>query len=361
MGPRTFIMLAIVLAALVLLGTGWWRYAFVVFAIRARRMTVERLGLLVSSSEDVERVNGILASFVGGFNAMITRPSTSAVQAFCDRLSSIYRPFAQEGLAMGYAPRHLFHYDPAQFENRVVKRRPEYRYLHYVGLGFWSGMRDHSPRRLARIVEGLDPLHRYLCYDGYGFKYAFFDYRANPQALAKLERLEGYARNAAFQGVGRGFWFLYVDRPDVLIEHANRFGEYAKDIAAGAGLAAVFVYPDRLESARTLAGEMPAEWHDHFHLGMCFGLKARSINDVDQFERDTAGLNASVREAVLASVRECDRVELQVRAEADQDGYRCWRGRVTAWMAEHVQYPLAGVRASAPINPARPAVPTSRR
>ena len=208
MTPLTLIVLAIVLAAVVLVGTGWWRYGFSVFAIRTSRMTVDRLGLLVGAQDDVKRINTILKSFAGGFNAMITKPSLAACRSYCDSLPTLYSPFAEEGLAMGYTLRQLFRYDPAQFEDRVVRARPEFRYLYYVGLGFWSGMRNHTPQRLAEIVDGLDPLHGNLCYDGYGFKRAFFDYREDAEGLRQLDLLEGYARRAAYQGVGRAFYFL---------------------------------------------------------------------------------------------------------------------------------------------------------
>ncbi|MGB2986242.1 MAG: DUF1702 family protein [Phycisphaerae bacterium] len=330
------------LVAVVLIGTGFWRLAFAAFAIPSDRMTVDRLGLLVESPEDVERVNTILQSFAGGFNAMIAAPAASVWQHYCDSLPVLCRPFAHEGAAMGFTLRNLFQYDPTEFEDRIVKPRPGFRYLYYVGLGFWSGMRNHDARRLSHIIDGLDPLHSFLCYDGYGFKHAFFDYPKNPESLRRLDALDGYARNGAYQGVGRAFFFLFMARPEVLVEHISKLGDYAMDTAAGAGLASVFVFPDRLEVAQELGNKLPQEWHDHFHLGMCFGLKARSINDVDQFERDMARADTATRDAVYASIRECDRVELQVRSEQREDGYRRWRERVTEWMADHIKYPMAG-------------------
>jgi hypothetical protein len=311
-------------------------------------MTVGRLGLFVSAPENVERVNGILRSFAGGFNEMIARPSSRAWEGYCDAQPALLCPFAHEGAAMGYTLRRLFRHRPADFEADIVKPRPEMRYLHYVGLGFWAGMRKHDAGKLMRTVAGLDPLHGYLCYDGYGFKHAFFDYLAEPEVLRRLDLLEGYARNTAYHGVGRAFYFLFMDRPDLMIEHMNKLGEHAADAAAGAGLAAVFVNPDRLGMAQELGAALPQEWHDHYHLGMCFALKARSINDVDQFERDLARVSPSVREAAWASVRECDRIELQVRAEQCPDGYRRWRERVTQWMAGNIEYPLAAVKPSSP-------------
>ena len=355
MGSWVYIGVALAVVAAVVV-SGWWRLAFAVFRIPAERMTADRLGLLLASSEDRKRVSGILQSFAGGFNAMIASPSPTAWRTYCDSLSSLNRPFAHEGGAMGYTLRNLFRYDPSAFEEEIVKPGPEFRYLYYVGLGFWSGMRNHNPAKLGRIVQGLDPLHSYLCYDGYGFKHAFFDYRDRPDCFNRFDRLEGYARNVAYQGVGRAFWFLFSGRPEVLIEHTTKLGAYAADAAAGVGLASVFVDPDRLDRARTLGAALPSEWHPHFHLGMCFGLKARSINDREEFERNLENLDPSVRDAVHASIRECDRVELQVRAEGEEDGYRRWRRRVTDWMAGHLDFPLARVKSLAPASVGLPEV-----
>ncbi len=337
--------LAVTLILIVAFGllTGWWRYGFALFAIRSSQMTVSRLNLQVAKDADVVRVNSILGSFAGGFNRMIARPSVKAWEVYCAGLPALLRPFAHEGAAMGYTVRHLFRYSPQAFEARIVKPRPEFRYLYYVGLGFWSGMRNHDPRRVERVAEGLDSLHRYLVFDGYGFKRAFFDYPRDAGALSRLDALQGYARNAAYQGVGRAFYFLYMGRPDVLVEKMASLGPYAVDAAAGVGLASAFVNPDRLDRARELGRQLPAEWQPHFHLGLCFGLKARSINDVDQFDRDIASQPAAVQDAVRSAVRECDRVELLVRADGAADGYRRWRERVTEWMTANVEYPIARV------------------
>ncbi len=320
--------------------TGWWRKVFLPFCIRPSRMTVRRLGLQVTDPDDIERVDSILESFAGGFNQMIAGRSESDWNSYCESQSAFLRPFAEEGAAMGYTVRRLFRYDPADFESRIIKPRPGFRYLYYVGLGFWSGMRKHSARRVAQIVKGLDPLHSYLCYDGYGFKRAFFDYPHNRDALNVLNAFDGYARNAAYQGVGRALHFLFMGRWDLVIERIAAMGDHAIDAAAGVGLAAAFVNPDRLEREFDLGRQLPEEWQPHFHLGLCFGLKARSINDLDEFDRNLALLPPDTQQAIRASIRECDRVELLVRADGQPDAYRRWRERVTGWMTANIEFPL---------------------
>ncbi|MBI4718968.1 MAG: DUF1702 family protein [Planctomycetes bacterium] len=324
-----------ILAGVIVLlcATGRWRLVFLPFAIPRRKMTVERLGLHVAGADQVARVDTILNHFAGGFNAMITRPRLSAAFDYCEHCPPHFRPFAEEGVAMG-----------AEFEKLIVRPRPGFRYLYYVGLGFWAGMRSYAPGRLERMVDGLDPLHGHLCYDGYGFKVAFFDHPKDAAALDRLRGFRGYARNAAFHGVGRAQWFRFIGEPLRLVEEIRRTGEFAADVAAGVGLAAVFVNPDRLDLAQDMGRRMPPEWHEHFHLGMCFALKARSINHLEQFNLDLARQPKDVQQAAWASIRECDRVELLVRSDAAEDKYRRWREAVTAWMAEEIEYPMAGVR-----------------
>lgn len=308
-------------------------------------MTVEKLDLRVRGEDNVVRVNSILAHFLGGFKQMISRPGPMQWKRDADTLPSLYRPFWHEGAAMGYTLRHLFRYDAASFERQIVRPNPEFRYLYYVGLGFWSGMRNHSPAKVMEIAERLDSMHRYLVFDGYGFKLAFFDHPQERAALRPLDELAGYARNAAYQGVGRALYFRYMSEPELMMEEIRRLDDAATDAAAGVGLAAVFVNPDRLHVAQELGRFVPAEWQPHYHLGMCFGLKARSINDVDEFERNMGLASRVVSEAVGVSVRECDRVELLARDEKRPDGYQQWRRRVTEWLSANVEYPMAGVKA----------------
>ncbi len=336
----------------VALVTGWWRVVFYPFRVRRSSMTIERLGFQVTEPESRQRVEMVTKSFAGGFNSMISRPSALAWRRFCDSIPVRYQPFAHEGAAMGFPLRRLMRFRASDFENSLVRTTPGMRYLYYVGLGFWSGMRKHSPEKVARMWSGLDPLYRFLCYDGYGFKVAFFEYLSDSNSLKRLDRFDGNARRAAYQGLGRAFYFLFMDRRDLMIQRVRSLNEHAADAAAGLGLASVFVNPDRIEVARELGASLPDEWRESFHLGMCFAVKARMIASLAEFETDIAGLDQPVQEAILASIRECDRVELQIRSQQTEDGYCQWRANVSQWLAENIEYPMAGVRQDAQARPA---------
>ncbi len=120
----TIIAAVLTLMAVIVVSTGRWRYFFRLFAINPRKMTVRELGLAVKDPDDVSRVNQLLASFAGGFNAMIQRPTLRSCHAYCDSLPVLFQPFAEEGLAMGYTLRHLFRFDAKEFEDRLVKAFP---------------------------------------------------------------------------------------------------------------------------------------------------------------------------------------------------------------------------------------------
>lgn len=317
------------------------------FGLREGRMTIETLGLAIHAPEHRERVAGILTHFAGGFNTMLAGRTFAEWQSYCKELPSHYQPFAHVGAAMGYPLRRQGFYGPESFESQVVKAHPQFRYPYYAGLGFWGGIRGYGPRRLERLTRGLDPLYRYLCYEGYGFKHGLLDFRRDHDPFGRLMVLEGYARQAAFQGAGGALYFQFMDEPEELMAALRALGPYAIDAASGVGLASVFVHPDRLETACDVARRMDEVWHPAVHQGMCFGLKARYIHDVEQFEQDMSRRPASVREAVFASIRECDRIELQVRDAGGDDAYRQWREHLAAWMTHHVEYPLASYRSPA--------------
>jgi len=324
--------------------TGHWRMVFALFRVQARAMTWERRGLRVRDAESRDRVNAILRTFVEAFNVMITARNSATWQTYCESRPPLLRAFAEEGIAMGYRLRRMGLWNARAFEQALVAPRKAFAYLHYVGLGFWSGMRKHSPQQVAATAAPLDALHRYLCFDGYGFQRAFFDAPQDPRALDTLMQLPGYAANAAFQGVGRALWFRYMDDHEALITAMEALGLYAADGAAGAGLAATFVNPDRMHIAMELGRKLPAHLQPHFHLGMCFACKARDLNDPEWFSASLGKASRELRAAIRASIAACDRIENEVRAELPVEPYGEWRRRMTDWLTQSIEFPMAAVQ-----------------
>ncbi len=135
-----------------------------------------------------------------------------------------------------------------------------------------------------------------------------------------------------------------MDDHDALIAAIEALGLYAADGAAGAGLAATFVNPDRLHIAMDLGRKLPAHLQPHFHLGMCFACKARDLNDPEWFSAALGKASREQRAAIRASIAACDRIENEERAELPVEPYGEWRRRMTDWMMQNIEFPMAAVQ-----------------
>lgn len=343
------ITLAVVAGFGLLMASGAWRMAFWPIRLRPAAMTAERLGFCVAEPADLERVEGICRAFAGGFNAMIAGRRSDRWMEHNDSLASYYRPFADEGAAMGYTLRQLGRRAERGFEQDVVRQRPQYCYLHYVGLGFWHAMRGVPAQRLSARIAQLDPLHGPLCWDGYGFKFGFFDLGKDSRAADHFTELPGYAARVAYQGLGRSLWFRHMDEPDRLVDYVTSLGPFSQDAASGVGLATVFTMIDRSTRSSAVLRAMPNAWRTDVMVGMCFAYKARSINDPGQFGAWLDTYDPDRRTAIRAGVAACDVFERQIRAGGKPEPYRRWREMLTGWLDENIEYPFSATRELVPL------------
>ena len=244
------------------------------FAIRteAGRSLVARLG----------------EAFIGGYNAMLTLPGLDGVAAAGRRIAPHERPFFFEGAAMGYLPRGYFSRGlrAQSSERNLLAIDPAFRYLYYVGLGFWYGMRHpFRPSALERLVPHLDPLYSPLCYDGYGFKVGFFDFARRPGAVRRLALAPEKVAPAIYQGFGRALFFVFMDDPRGFEEVKRSLPSRAEDLEQGRALALGFTGIDRpgllLDHLAGAAGE--GELAARL-TGLTWALTAREMNDPAYFE-----------------------------------------------------------------------------
>ena len=260
---------------------------------------------------------------------MITMGSPEEVAAAGTRVPVHFRPFFFEGAAMGYLPRGYLSrgYSPGTAEQDLLAMHPGFRYLYYVGLGFWYGMRHpRRPSSLARLAPHLDPVYFPLCYDGFGFKVAFFDYTRRPSAMGLLERGPAEHRAALYQGFGRALFFVFMDDEEGFRDVQDRVppGRRA-DLEFGRSLALAFTGVGRpLVIARHLASARDAEEKAARLMGVTWALAAREMNDAEYF-RECVGraplatgelltlLPALCREALDGAV---DYIDWQARTRA---------------------------------------------
>jgi hypothetical protein len=288
----------------------------------------------IDTPEGRELVARLGEAFLGGYHAMLRLPSLGEVARRGAEVAPHYRPFFFEGAAMGYLPRGYYSdgYRRENVERDLLEMHPGFRYLYYVGLGFWQAIRH--PRRPA-IIEGLaphlDPMYVPLCYDGFGFKVGFFDYSRNPaRARALLDQCPPAYRPAVRQGFGRSLFFVFMDDDDGFRRERDACpAAYRLDMETGRSLATAFTGVDR--PAR-IAEHLDAAAEDvelRARLtGVTWALAARQMNDGNYFEACMASAPRGWRDLLGRLPGLCSDT-LQQSAAYDE-----WQGRAGAMALE---------------------------
>ena len=276
------------------------------------------------SPEGGELIAGIGKAFLGGYHAMLESRSLDAVRASGQSVAAHFRPFFFEGAAMGYLPR-------AYFTERAGRRRAEadllamderFLYLYYVGLGFWVGFRHPGrPDALEDLAPWLNPFYVPLCYDGFGFKLAFFDYPKRKAAAAILERAPENRAAAIYQGFGRALHFVCMDdEPRFQREKGMVPAERRNDLESGRSLAFAFTgisHPERI--LLHLAGSADDEERALRLLGVTWALAARELTDPAYFDACLRELPPSQQALLRLLPRECR------AAREESASYEEWR------------------------------------
>lgn len=257
-------------------------------------------GFAIAGQRGRELVARLGEAFIGGYNAMLSEGNLAAVAAKGGEVDSHVRPFFFEGAAMGYLPRG---YLSLRYRRRLVERDllemdARFRYLYYVGLGFWIAVRHpRRPSALLRLEPHLNPMFFPLCHDGFGFKIGFFDYPERPSARQLLNRFPPQHTAAARQGFGRALFFVFMDdeegfRREQDLDH----GAHRYDLEFGRSLALAFTGLDRPEAiVHHLTSARGADDLAARLTGVTWALTARRMTDPSYFQHCMGGASPAWR------------------------------------------------------------------
>ncbi|PDP84375.1 enediyne biosynthesis protein [Glycomyces fuscus] len=217
-------------------------------------------------------------SFLAGLGDAVETASPERTDQRLRAVDRRYRGFAYEGAAMGFAL--LDGLLPGDGRTRAFLDGPasDHVYMAYIGIG-WAMAR--LPRPLWPDTRALDPVLRWLVYDGYGFHQAYFHTRRYVRAGARADRAArrtsdgAYALRAADQGVGRALWFVAGADPDVVVPMVGAFPpERRADLYSGIGLAATYAGGAEEEELGRLR-ERAWEYRWDLAQGSAFAAEAR--------------------------------------------------------------------------------------
>ena len=291
--------------------------------------TFSRRGFHSVNDEARNSLDAVGRAFVHGYQAALEETDKHQVLTRLELVELSSRGFAYEGAAMAFALIDgLTPWKRSQVGAFLQGPAARYRYMVHVGVG-WAVAR--LPR-VAQVVSvpPLDPLLRWLVFDGYGFHQAYF----HPQRFVdrqEASRFRGsYMARVVDQGIGRALWFINGADPERIASAAASFSTARRpDLWSGIGLAATYAGgTDQagLEALRDAAGP----YLPHAAQGAAFAAKARlhAGNPTSHTDRSTRILCGGSAQTVAAITDEALEGLSATAADIVIPSYEIWRRRI---------------------------------
>lgn len=301
------------------------------FGISPRQAEFSIRGFRPAEAARRDRLETAGRSFIAGYNAAIATGQGTAAIAQLAEFPEALRGFVVEGAAMGLALLDLVTPWPRRsFAAFVAGPAQPYIYLAYVGAG-WALAR--TSWRLAFRLGRLDPVLRWLMFDGYGFHTGYFQPGRSIDQHWRPGLPRGYASNAFDQGLGRALWFAMGASLEAVRAAVDAFPpERQPDLWSGIGLAAAYAGGASPEELADLSTASHGNWRD-LGQGAAFAaeahLRAGGIpSHAEAACRALCGMDGRTAAAMAVAARP--------HAEADLAGrsYEGWRAAIRAGIGD---------------------------
>ena len=241
------------------------------------------------------------------------------------------RGFWFEGAAMGAVLLdRLMPWRTARWPALLREEGEAHVYMLHVGAG-WAIAR--LPGSVGKVIARFDPLLRWLLLDGYGFHEGFFHPEKRMNGQPHPRRVQGYARRAFDQGLGRSMWFASGADVRAVAGTIGIFSsERRGDLWSGVGLAATYAGwasdPD-LALLRELAGP----FQPHVSQGAAFAAKARQrAGNLTDYQEHACAVLCGLGAAGAAAVS--DRALGDLPGDAAEPSFEIWRRRIQEVFSE---------------------------
>ena len=271
------------------------------------------------------RLEEVGAVFLTGYHRAVECADAKAVCTSLRQVDKELRGFAFEGASMGLALLDWF----APWNSRLLNLMTEgegnsHIYMLHVGAG-WLGAR--LPFGFRRTLRRMDPLLRWLAFDGWGFHEGFFHWKNHIEGQLAPKQLSGYERRVFDQGLGRSFWFVNGGNAGLIAETISSFApERRSDLWSGIGLAATYAGIGTEESLTCLRSRC-GPFLPSLAQGAAFAAKARdragNATDYTDFAARIL-CNTSVAEAAQIT----DAAVENLAGTPDEPAYEIWRRRI---------------------------------
>ena len=299
-----------------------------IFGISTEEVTFARRGFNDSGRAARERLEQIGRSFLHGYHAALCDEEPEVLASSLEAVGRESCGFAYEGAAMG-----LTLLDQLSFwkRGRLVTFLngvgAKHTYMIHVGVGWAIARVPWLRSNFHHAVADLDPLLRWLAADGNGFSDFYFKFPHFLRKPERLNQLQGYARHAYAQGVGRSLWFVTGAKANLISQSISLLPlSLHGDLWSGVGLGCAMAGgSDRaeIELIRSLAGD----YRSALAQGAAFAAKTRqrADNTTDHTEiacQILCGLNAD------AAAEVTDAMLQHLPEDRGVPAYEIWRQRI---------------------------------
>lgn len=300
-------------------------------SISVEEASIARRGFNDGGIEATRRLEQIGRTFLLGYHAALNDETPAALAIRLDVIEPAFCGFAYEGAAMGLALLDQF---PTRRRGRLRAflngAGSKHTYMIHVGAGWAIARIPWLRRNIERALAHLDPLLRWLALDGYGFHEGYFHWRRFVRKPECVNELQGYARHAFAQGLGRALWFIEgADANRVPAAVALLPSPLHADLWSGIGLACTYAggaEQAAVEHLRIAAGAYRAELAQ----GAAFAAKTRQRAGNESFHTEMAcqvlcGLSSD------EAARITDIMLQLLPADRDVPAYEIWRQRIQSY------------------------------
>lgn len=301
------------------------RFQRMLFAMDLSETTFERRKFRGGGEVMKQRLEKVGSFFLAGYHAAHEDHRPGPLGDFLDGLDLEHRGFAYEGAAMALALADaLTPWKRDRLDRFFAERGDGHVYMGAVGAG-WAMAR--LPFGMRGLAQRLDPLLRWLAFDGYGFHDGYFRWPLSVVAQRVPGRLRGYQRRAYDQGVGRSLWFVEGGEIARIVATIGSFPSPRHgDLWAGIGLSSTYaggVERVALETLWDAAGQhRPA-----LAQGASFAAKTRERAGNPAAHTELAcqvfcGLSANAAAALT------DQAGENLPADGAEPAFEIWRRRI---------------------------------
>jgi hypothetical protein len=284
--------------------------------------------------ETQHRLESAGRAFITGYRAALEDDHPESLGDRLRDVPSERRGFAYEGAAMGLTLLDLITpWRRDRLARYAAGSGRTHVYMVHVGAG-WALARLGRPIPASGPVYPFggappDPLLRWLVADGYGFHQGYFHPEHHLRDPRPPRGVQGYARRAFDQGLGRCLWFVECGDVGRVRRRISTFAEDRRpDLWSGIGLAATYAGGARLEHVEVLRDAAGPE-RPSLAQGAAFAAQARrrAENPVDHTDhacRVLCGMSAE------QAARITDRCLEDLPPDGETPAYEVWRSRVRA-------------------------------